>query len=235
MLTYGSSFDVFRHRISPCISSLVDSRFPGQIVIVDDGSRDRLFNRHLDDLGESGPPITLLRRPSRGGVARAKNTCLRALAESGFDFGFIAEDDVLFTRDWWIPYYEAYKATGYHHFNWSFRQPYQAIKINGHEVLSTERLHGCLMTVTPTIVRNVGGFPILRHPWGHEHTNWTRRIIAANLAPGFCDIRERFRVRMHPERTDKYTAFSIEKKIQFAEENAEEAAILEPIYRPLVE
>src|SRR5579872_1017909 len=74
-------------RLSLAISSLETTDYAGPVVIVDDASTAPVHLRYLELLAERGYQV--VRRPTRGGIARAKNTCLRVLNELNCEVGFI--------------------------------------------------------------------------------------------------------------------------------------------------
>ena len=179
-----------RRRLPEAVSTLEQTAYPGRVVIADDGSECSEHRAYLATLARR---YEVIERRENGGISRAKNSCLRALSETDIDVGFIAEDDVEFRAGWWQAYLEAHRKTGIHHFSWSRdHDPGGMVKrtrtINEHPIVNTSHVNGVLLTFTPKVIETVGGFRILPANWGHEHTNWTRRIIAARLASHFCDI-----------------------------------------------
>jgi len=82
----------------------------GGIVIVNDGTP--ISNKLLCD--------EWIDNPTNIGVGRSKNKCLRYLLSQGYDYIFIAEDDV-YIKDPEVfeKYIEASKKTGIQHFNFS--------------------------------------------------------------------------------------------------------------------
>lgn len=196
ILTYvpaGRSVNL-RKRLPWALKSLEASGYPGPVFIVDDGSTDRRHLATLKRLETFGGRFRVVRRLQNGGVSRAKNTCLRLLAETACHIGFIAEDDVEFHSGWHCSYLAAHAATGIEHFSWAWdRDPSGKMRksrrtIGGHGVVQSSRLNGALLTFTPRVIERVGGFRLLPGKWGHEHSNWTRRIVMAGLAPFFADV-----------------------------------------------
>lgn len=180
-----------RLRLRSALSSLERSGYDGSVFVVDDGSNDAA---HLASLDRISTDVRVIKRPGNGGISRAKNTCLRVLSEAQVDIGFIAEDDIAFSRGWADEYVFAHKATSIHHFSWAWdddpsgemRKELQ--HVGGYPVVKTSRVNGVLLTFTPQVVEKVGGFAIAPCAWGHEHTHWTRRIVQAQLSPCFADI-----------------------------------------------
>lgn len=170
-------------RLYNCLSRLQETGYPGPVYIIDDGSPDRTINCDW---------AKVIMRPTNGGISRAKNTCLRVLSECPIDVGFLAEDDTIFLDKWWIPYLEAHDKTAIHHFTWAWDEKNGQVRtptmVNGYQVDKHNRLCGVFLTFTPTVIERVGGFLPMPCAWGYEHINWTRRIVAAGLSPGLCDI-----------------------------------------------
>jgi hypothetical protein len=81
------------------VATLERTNYAGPVTIVDDASSCKQHMRYLDQL-ERSRGYRVIRRPVNGGISRAKNTCLRALAELDVDIGFLAEDDIVFYDGW---------------------------------------------------------------------------------------------------------------------------------------
>jgi glycosyltransferase involved in cell wall biosynthesis len=226
-----------RLRLPHALQSLADSTYDGQVIIVDDGSSDPAHLDYLDSLHEQ---YRVVRRTSNGGISRAKNTCIRLLMESGAQVAFIAEDDIEFHAGWHIRYLQAHATTGIAHFSWAWdldpdspmsRTP---VVLNGCTIDKTSHLNGLLLTFTPAVIQRIGGFKILPQPWGQEHTNWTRRIVQAGLAPFFADVpQSNDLVRMGPYGV--HSALTREQKQCCAKENRRSARDLSVTYCPLTE
>jgi glycosyltransferase involved in cell wall biosynthesis len=177
-----------RRRLRRAVTSLGRTSYAGTVIIVDDGSNCERHLRYLGQLERSGG-IQVIRRPVNGGISRAKNTCLRALAQQDVDIGFLAEDDIVFHDGWDDAYVRAISGSGIHHFSWYVHQPDDpVVACNGHLVTATSGLLGLLLTCTRDVLTRVGGFKVLPHRYGYEHIHWTYRNILAGLAPCPCDI-----------------------------------------------
>ena len=179
-------------RLPHLLQTLAKTDFPGSVVVVDDASRDPKHVAYLKSLKEKYG-IRLVRRKKRGGISKAKNTCLRVLANSGFDFGFLMEDDMSLSENWWAPYVRVHKRTGIHHFSWASDNYFSNMRKRTVQhklipVAKCSRLNGCMLTVTPKQIERVGGFKVLPRVWGFEHINYTRRCVAAKLAPFSVDV-----------------------------------------------
>lgn len=184
ILTYAEK-DSHGYRINALLDSLRSTGYPGNVFIVDDGSPImRAFST-----ADWEPAPSYVRRESRGGVSRGKNTCIRLLMGHGVDVGFLADDDIEFEGDWWTPYLEAHSSTGWHHFSWadSRKEGVTPVKSPTASFRVSRHLNGCFLTFTPEVVEKVGGFPVTEVLWGWDHVNWTQRIIKAGLSPGYVD------------------------------------------------
>ena len=158
------------------------------IAIVDDGSTAPEQHTCLDELEATGR-YRVVRRAQNGGIARAKNTCLRVFLESDAEVGFLAEDDIIYWRGWREAYLEAVVKTGIQHFSWYMYDPRDwFVQVNGFTVRAHHDLLGQFLVFTRKAVETVGGFPILPHRYGFEHVAWSRRIHATGLIPFHADI-----------------------------------------------
>jgi glycosyltransferase involved in cell wall biosynthesis len=181
-----------RCRLPAALHSLEVTGYEGQVFVVDDGSDDP---EHLAFLDSIAAQYTVVRRATNGGVSLAKNTCIRLLMEHGVDVGFIAEDDIQFHEGWHRAYLTAHaRIPSIHHFSWAWdsdpsrRMRKTPREVEGFPIVESSRVNGVLLTFTPEVIEQVGGFKALPGKWGHTHTNWTRRIIKAGLSPYFCDV-----------------------------------------------
>jgi glycosyltransferase involved in cell wall biosynthesis len=229
-----------RGRLPLCLDSLKLSGYDGPVYIVDDGSTDADHASFLAALHRDTQRYKVLVRPERGGCSKAKNTCLRALYEHDVDVGFVAEDDTEFHADWWMRYLEVHEQTGIDHLSWAWdNDPSGKMKkwrkvVNGCPLVKTSRVNGLLLSFTQEVVDKVGGFRVLPAPWGHEHTNWSNRIIAAGLAPYFADVdRSSELITISP--AGEHSALSDEDKVKFARQNRPYFDDVSTIYYPLDE
>ena len=224
-----------RMRLPAAMMTLNHSGYDGPVYIVDDGSRDQEHLMYLDELSMEHHVI---RRLSNGGIARAKNTCLRVLSDAKIDLGFIAEDDISFQQGWCNAYAEAHSATGIHHFSWAWdNDPSGDMRktrhlIRGYPIVSTSRVNGLFLTFTSRVLQDVGGFKVLPAAWGHEHTNLTKRIVSARLAPFFADIIDSNKFICF-NGNESTSAIRTDDREQFAIQNEGPANDLETIFYDL--
>lgn len=179
-------------RLPHLLASLEETAFSGSVVIVDDCSPHPKQREYLKSLNGQ---YRVIRRRERGGIARAKNTCLLALRKTNFQFGFIVEDDMEFLPGWWAAYQEAHKLSKISHFSWASdtywskgKMQKRPVKIERAVVVKATTLNGSFLTVTPQMIERMGGFVVGPHPWGREHINYTLRAINAGFTPFFADV-----------------------------------------------
>lgn len=179
-------------RLPHLLASLEKTAFPGTVVIVDDCSPHPKQRKYLKSLNGQ---YQVIRRRKRGGIARAKNTCLLALQKTNFRFGFIVEDDMEFLPGWWTAYCEAHTLSEISHFSWASdtywgkgKMRKKPVKIKRAVIVKATTVNGSFLTVTPQMIKRMGGFVVGPHFWGREHINYTLRAINAKFAPFFADV-----------------------------------------------
>lgn len=218
-------------RLPEAIASLERTSYRDPVFVVDDGSTCSDHLEYLSSLDNAR--YTVVRRPVNGGISRAKNTCLRLLAQTGAEILFLAEDDILFHEGWQGAYGEAMRRSAIHHFSWYEAAPGNLIMAcNGFLVTMTAGLLGLLMTFTQEAVRRVGGFKVLPHRYGFEHINWTYRAIHAGLAPFGADI---YRSSRYVQRSDRPSSLDVSEILTGAEANRAPGYEITRLYEPLEE
>ena len=181
ILTYAPEAR-FTCRVLETLRTVYGSGYPGQVIVVEDGSKkswnfDRKWN------------VKYVRRFTRGGVSRGKNTCINELLKLGVDVGFLADDDVEFKPGWWKQYLRVHKQTNIQHLSWAdSRKGFQTVDFEGMSIKRTEHLNGCLLTFTPEAIEKVGGFEVRDVLWGWDHVNWTNRMVMAGMTPFYADV-----------------------------------------------
>lgn len=220
-----------RRRLPECLRTLDRSGYEYPVFIVDDGSGDAAHRKLLSGLSSR---YKVIQRPINGGISCAKNTCLKVIAEQGFDLGFLAEDDTEFKPGWWAAYEEAYVRTGVPHFCWAdHRQPAVDGLINGFRVRHGGK-NGLFITFTPDVIAKVGGFKVMPHSWGYEHIQWTNRVIAAGLQADWTDIPESYNW-IGINRFGFQSAVPLYKKFQWGRHEVESAMEIRNVREPLTE
>lgn len=238
--TYATQ-PVHTERLRMMLLSLKSTGFAHPIHIIDDGSA---CLDHIEFLASVRPRFPSLQifitfRGRNYGIAKTKNYCLRLMIDNNYSSAFLADDDLRFLSPGWSDYYIShYNSTGIEHFSWGYDQNERGMtkipeRVNGGTVVRCSSLNGCLLFVTRNVVKSIGGFPILPHKWGHEHTNWTNRIVKAGFAPFYTDV-VNSNSYVLPNAYAWTSTVSLKDKQRFEIENEEEALVLEPVYRPLI-
>ena len=187
ILTYAPT-PAFNCRLETTLRSLRESKYPGKIYIVDDGSpnRDLSFYRRQ-------PNVQVVVKPYNVGVARGKNTSIRLLIDDEVDVGFLLDDDMIFKQDWWDDYLDVHERSDkIHHLSWANRGEWGGAfypeRFDGVQLVRTEHLNGCMLTFTPTLIATIGGFWVTPLKWGWDHVNWTHRAREHGMMPFFADV-----------------------------------------------
>lgn len=169
------------------ISSLILSGFIGKIVLVDDGSE---IKTHLEWIKSKWPSIIIVERQTNGGISKTKNTCIKSLIENNIEFGFLADDDLLYKKpNWWNIYFNAYRQTNIPHFCFTFYFKHQLETFNKISLHKYQKwCNGILLTFTPQLIKDIGYFKIFSHKYGNEHINFSNRCIFHGKIPYMCDV-----------------------------------------------
>lgn len=170
------------------MKSLLATGYPGSIFLVDDGSTCYEHLKLLLGISQ-GHRISLIDRP-HGGIARAKNTCIKALLDDGVDVGFLADDD-MFYKDptWYRVYSEAVERSGLAHLSFYHNnKPCESVSINGQGLRRTPDVNGSFFTITRSLIDRIGYLKILPHDYGHEHSNFSFRADRLGGQGGFFDL-----------------------------------------------
>lgn len=232
--TYASAKgkDRVSQRLPETIRTLLASGYKGDIWVIDDGSDHPL---HLTNLSRLPSQIKIIRHKERGGISRAKNSCILAFQREGYKLGFLSDDDNNFCFGWWEAYISAYQNTGIQHLCWSFPNAHKepliklGFPLTHYQIGRATILSGILMTITPEIVTKVGGFKVLPSPWGFEHLDFTERIIKEKIIPFPCDVLESNRY-LRPNVYAGYSSSPIEEHIYGYHNNPIAAAKTTSIY-----
>jgi glycosyltransferase involved in cell wall biosynthesis len=144
-------------------------------------------------------------RHNRYGVHHQTNVLLKFASETGFDFGFMLDDDLIFKRpNWDNKYIEAIKKTEFDHLN--FHDPRWKRKRTQRSTIHHESglleckaywfdTQGAFWTFTPAVIKNVGFFDIENFKvCGLGHRDYTFRCCKAgfNIFKNIFDITNSF-------------------------------------------
>jgi glycosyltransferase involved in cell wall biosynthesis len=161
-----------------------------KVVIVNDGSVNKL---HLALLDEFRSVFDFIDFDSNKGISSAKNAGIKHLYDAGCNVMFVMDDDIQLIKGFDSFYINAITKSGIHHFCYKVpelnKHITERLTINGIKLTKTLQVNGAFFTVTKRIVDAVGYFKILPYRYGHEHTEYTGRIIKmTNLCPGYIDV-----------------------------------------------
>jgi len=195
------------HCIRRCLDSIRKyTDLSKTTVFVSDESDNPEVKKYLREQKD----IVLLDNSVRLGIAGQSNRLLNCLRR--FKKKIILNDDVqILNRGWEHFYFDAMKATGYHHFCYRQAGVYgalanQASKTRrGNRVILTvgSKPHGAVMALDEECFQKVGYFDQQFGHYGMEHVDWSNRAGLSGLQPrGFHDIlgADKF-FRIYPEIT----------------------------------
>ena len=99
------------------LTSILPCKDIDELVIINDGL-------HIDNIN-FGKPYSYVLNDTNVGVAKSKNKAMKHLLDTGCDYIFIIEDDmIILDTTIFSKYIEAYKASGIHHFNYGPGSPF---------------------------------------------------------------------------------------------------------------
>ena len=194
--TEQKRFDIIRKSLKSLENTIKDTKLNIYIIIVVDGD---IPIKHKQLLNEFN--FNCYFKKNNGGVARAKNTSIRLLLEQNIDIGFLADDDVLYKKNFMEKYLEVITKGQIHHIGYVQMHPivhpknewvkfgYIKTKINNIEIMK----HGgggvgCWLSFTPELIKKIGYFKVMEGKYGFEHINFTHRCIHNKIIPHGCDI-----------------------------------------------
>lgn len=194
--TEQKRFDIIRKSLKSLQNTLKDTKLNIYIIIVIDGDIPKKHKKLLNEFS-----FNCYFKKNNGGVARAKNTSIRLLLEQNIDIGFLADDDVLYKKNFLEKYLETILKGKIHHIGYVQMHPivhpknewskfgYVKTKINNAEIMK----HGgggvgCWLSFTPELIKKIGYFKVMEGKYGFEHINFTHRCIHNKIIPHACDI-----------------------------------------------
>ena len=172
------------------------SEYQTYVVIVVDGN---VPQKHIDILKKY--PFDIHIKKINGGVARVKNTSIRLLLEQNINIGFLADDDVLYKKDFLKPYVNSIIKGNILHMGYCQvpekvhpRKEWESLgyiktEYNGVEVMKHGgKSVGCWLSFTPELIKQIGYFKVMEGKYGYEHINFTLRCIEQKIIPYAIDI-----------------------------------------------
>lgn len=164
-----------------------DPSFRHTLIVADDGSFDgsQEFIKQLEL--DTKTDVILIQNQSVG-VAGQTNSILYAASKLIFDFGFKADDDVIFRKPGWESLYlEAAQESGFEHlvlYNREWKQSTSRRKNRGLVTSSTDVYNsmGCFWTFTPNVIQQVGYFDEIEFPVrGNSHLDYSARACRLGM------------------------------------------------------
>ena len=176
--------------------SLSLSKIKHAVMIVVDGPIPDIHNKILEKYN-----FPIYRRKENGGVAKTKNTSIRLLLEKKIQIGYLADDDILYKKNFLEEYTNTILNTNIHHMSYCQMDPIvhppDTWKKMGYYPVSHRRniimKHGgkgvgCWMSFTPQLIKNIGYFKVMKGKYGYEHINFTYRCLYHHQIPCISDI-----------------------------------------------
>jgi len=177
------------------IDSLLNSNFDSTIFLCDDGSDTQEHINYIDEINDSR--IQVIKKGCNGGYSRIKNLGIQLILNSGCDFGFLCDDDILYQPNWFVHYIDAYNQTRYphycfydHEYNIHIKDPGQTFIHNNIALRRTPMLQGGMLTFSKEMINKIGYIKVFPRKLGHEHTHWTLKAINRGIVPGFIDLND---------------------------------------------
>lgn len=151
-----------------------------KFVIVDDNSRSSSEEMVAEIM--RGYNVTHIYFKTHGGVSFAKNACLRELKECNHVFLF--DDDIFPIHENWIPFYLQVHVDSQNNCLIHSRPMALQMARVMHEtdlIYSLNTGTGCLLSLTPAVLRDVGAFNRNYSFYGNEHLGYCFRVVHAKL------------------------------------------------------
>ena len=194
--TEQKRFDIIRKSLKSLQDNIKDIDLNIYIVIVVDGEVPKKHKQLLNEF-----KFKIHFKKENGGVAKAKNTSIRLLLEQNIDIGFLADDDVLYKKNFMHKYLDIILKAKIHHIGYIQMHPivhpkeewekfgYVKSNINNVEVMKHNGSGvGCWLSFTPELIKKIGYFKVMEGKYGYEHINFTHRCVHQKIIPHACDI-----------------------------------------------
>lgn len=158
---------------------------PSQFMAVVSDDSESEDNKKLN-IEACGSMFDYIDNSSNRGIARNKNSCIRALSHC--DYIFLFDDDCFPIKDGWAEYViNCHKESGVHHFNLLDRNLHQPVVEKAYDnfIIEEHRLvGGVFMFLTKEVVEKVGAFNKDYDVYGFEHASYTYRVFRSGLHNG---------------------------------------------------
>ena len=195
------------------INSLLESNFEGKIFVVDDGSE---VYHHLDYLNNlDDDRIVIFNKKINCGLAKTNNTGIRLILENNCDYGFLADDDILYQKNWFTPYLNVMSNTKVKHLAfydkvWTpdisgVSKDSSVVNYENYNLELYRNVQGGMLTFSKEMIDQVGYFKILPYKNGHEHSNFSYRCFRYGFSIGFADVENSNKLLSYIDQTGKIT------------------------------
>jgi len=194
--TSENRFNLIKISLDSLTKYITNLEYEIYVVVVIDGP---IPKKHINILNNYN--FNLYFKKENGGVARVKNTSIRLLLEQNIDIGFLADDDVLYKKNFLQPYVNSIingkiAHMGYcqvhekvHPKNEWDKMGYVKTNYNGIDVMKHGgKSVGCWLSFTPELIKKIGYFKVMNGKYGYEHINFTLRCIEQKIIPYGMDI-----------------------------------------------
>ena len=182
----------FSNLLDGFISSWMHTTHVSHLVIVDDGSSSSSHVNYIRKMEDKHLlRIFTVLKEVNGGIAKAKNSCIRYfLTNDMYSYLFLADHDLVFKQEGWLSaYLNAHFSTNISHFSWWNGNSAKCHAVwNNFTLCSSSVTNGALLFLTRDVANAVGGFRVFPGKYGHEHGEFSVRILRAGFAPYFADI-----------------------------------------------
>lgn len=152
-------------------------------VVSDDSELEESKKQNIEACGSM---FDYIDNSSNRGIARNKNSCIKALKDC--DYIFLFDDDCFPIKDGWAEYViDCHEKSGVHHFNLLDNKLHNLIKETKYDNFSVQEHHlvgGVFMFLTKEVVEKVGAFNKNYDVYGFEHASYTYRVFRSGLHNG---------------------------------------------------
>lgn len=154
-----------------------------RVVVSDDSQSEDNAKKNSELCGADFEYIT---NANNRGIARNKNSCIKALSDC--DYLFLFDDDCFPMKEGWAEYIiDCHKNSGAHHFNLLEDIHHKLINTIEYDGFTIEEHHavgGVFMFLTKEVVSKVGAFNKDYDTYGFEHASYTYRVYKSGLHNG---------------------------------------------------
>lgn len=194
--THPKRYNIIEKSLQSLIHSIKDKPSDIEIFIIAviDGEVPK---QHLELLDKFSGDITLIHKARNGGIAKAKNTGIKAILSKGANLGILVDDDVLYHQNWIETYTKYIEDFQIHHHAWNDKRIFEHLKIDrpnigalksfsyinkkGYDLFTHPGSCGIFLTFTPLLIKKIGYFKVMPGKYGSEHQHFTLRANKAGL------------------------------------------------------